>query len=125
MSPPSHALYRAQEVETAGPAQLVLLLYNAALAALTQARQADGRPDAVHVALVRVQDIVAELRYGLDRERGGDLAGSLDALYAYCEAQLVEANLTKDLTRLAGPQRVLQELRDAWEEACCSVAGTP
>jgi flagellar secretion chaperone FliS len=112
--------YRAQAAETAGPAQLVLMLYDGALAGLTRARQVDG-PEAVNRELTRVQDIVTELLVTLDRERGGPVAANLAALYDFCLDRLVEANMRKDLELLDAVQSTLADLRDAWEQACCRI----
>ena len=127
MFPDSHNHYQAQAVETAGPAQLVLMLYDGALAALTRAEQSLG-PDAptgaAEVAnreLLRTQDIVTELRVTLDTERGGTIAVSLASLYDFCLEQLVGANIHKDATRLPAVRNVLAGLRDAWAAACCTV----
>ncbi len=117
----AYAAYRSQSVETASPAQLVLMLYNGALAAIVRARFADARPDrieALHRELTRAQAIVTELLVTLDRERGGDIAGNLAALYEFCLERLLDANLAKDLTSLPDVELVLTDLRDTWLEAC-------
>lgn len=118
----THAHYRSQAVETAGPAQLVLMLYDGALAALTRARLADGATEAVNRELLKAQDIVSELEVTLDLERGGELAANMAALYRFCLEQILQANLRKDLAKLDGVDMVLRELRDGWEAACCSPA---
>lgn len=124
MHPNSANPYRDQAVATASPAQLVLMLYDGALAALLRARSADEEPSAARIETVnrelqRAQRIVTELRCTLDHERGGDIARSLAALYDFCQDRLVAANTSKQLDGLDAVERVLGELRDAWEQACC------
>lgn len=127
MSPDSHSHYRSQAVETAGPAQLVLMLYDGALAALARAEQAltgaapDGVAETANRELQRVQDIVTELRVTLDLERGGDLATNLARLYDFCNERLVTANVRKDPAELPAVRSVIVELREAWAAACCTV----
>lgn len=120
----SHRHYTAQAVETAGPAQLVLMLYDGALAALTRAEQAletGGSPETANRELQRAQDIVTELRVTLDPERGGAIAASLGALYGFCTERLIDANIRKDPAVLSAVRDVLEGLRDAWASACCTV----
>lgn len=119
--------YQAQAVETAGPAQLVLMLYDGALAALTRAEQAlasdaaAGSAEAANRELLRVQDIVTELWVTLDVERGGAVAANLAALYDFCLDRLVTANVRKDPGELPAVRDVLAGLREAWAAACCMV----
>lgn len=108
--------YQSQAVETAGPAQLVLMLYDGALSALGRASTAPS-PEMIHRELLKAQDIVTELYVTLDRERGGDVAAGLAGLYEFCLDMMVEANLSKDLSSLSGVTSVLTGLREAWNEA--------
>jgi flagellar protein FliS len=120
--------YVTDSIGTAGPAQLVLALYDGALGAIERARRMlllgaahDGHSgiEAVHAQLVKAQRIVTELRVTLDHERGGAIAGNLDALYEFCLRTLVDANLAKDSSKLTPATDVLRSLRDAWAQACC------
>ncbi len=119
--------YVTDSIGTAGPAQLVLALYDGALGAIERARTilvlgahaGHGGIEAVHAQLVKAQRIVTELRVTLDHERGGNIARNLDALYGFCLRTLVDANLTKDSSRLTPALDVLRSLRDTWAQACC------
>ena len=116
--------YQTQAVETAGPAKLVLMLYDRALLAITRSRAANG-PTAiqtVNTELLRAQDILTELLVTLDHDRGGDVASNLASLYEFCLERLALANVRKDMTLLDGVEPVLQGIRDAWEQSCCGVA---
>lgn len=114
--------YRNDAVLTATPAQLVLMLYDGALAAIERARNAESG-ESVHRELVKAQDILSELQATLDHRQGGAIAANLEAVYVFCIQQLVQANTTKDLTLLDAATRSIQGIRDAWEQAC--VFGTP
>ena len=125
--------YLEQSIQTASPARLVLALYDGAIGAVERATEAlapSGADEAVrleaayateiaHKELVKAQNIVSELRYSLDHERGGAIAANLHSLYSWCLAQLVEANTAKDPSGLPHVQKVLADLRDAWFTACC------
>jgi flagellar protein FliS len=106
--------YQTSAVETASPAQLVLMLYDGALAAIVRARLSAGA-EAVNRELLKAQDIVSELLVTLDHGRGGALAANLASLYGFCLDRLVAANLRKDLSLLDDVEPVLRGLRDAWE----------
>src|SRR3712207_6604224 len=116
--------YRTNAVETAGPAQLVLMMYDRALVGILKARQATGPGalETVNHELVRAQDILTELLLTLDHEQGGDIAANLHSLYAFCIDRLIEANLRKDMEILDDVERVLRPIRDSWAEACCGVS---
>jgi len=109
--------YLAQQVETASPAQLVTMLYDGALAALTRARMTWDQPLEVNRELQRAQRILTELRVTLDYERGGEIAGNLGSLYVWMIDELIAANLDKDADRLDPVERTLKEIRAAWVEA--------
>lgn len=123
-----HAAYATQATQTASPAQLVLMLYDGALDRIERAVSslAADPPDtaAAHETITRVQAIVAELVATLDHQRGGDLAGHLAGLYAYVTARLLDANVRKDPAPLREAAEVLRPLRDAWEQACCTLAAS-
>lgn len=119
--------YVTDSIATAGPAQLVLALYDGALVAIQRAVALMGPTgttpsssiEAVHTQLVKAQRIVSELRVTLDHERGGSIATNLDSLYGFCLRMLVEANLSKDPHKLAPVLEVLRGLREAWAASCC------
>jgi len=113
-----HQQYQQAAATTAGPAQLVLMLYDGALIRLDVACEAieEGRKAAAHEALVRVQAIVDELMMSLDFDRGGEVARNLAELYDYCSRQLIEANIQKDAGLVRDVEAVIRGLRDAWDE---------
>ena len=110
--------YQQAATSTAGPAQLVLMLYDGALIRLEVARDAieEGRKAAAHEALLRVQAIVDELAVSLDFDRGGEVARNLAELYDYCSRQLIEANIHKDAGLVRDVEAVIRGLRDAWDQ---------
>lgn len=115
--------YQAAATNTAGPAQLVLMLYDGALTRVETAIEllTEDEPRDVqfaHECMSKAQAIINELSITLDHERGGDIATNLAALYLWCTDQLIEANVKKDAGPLASVRTTLTDLRDAWEESC-------
>lgn len=122
MTPNPTAYYQTAATETAGPAQLVLMLYDGALARIAAGeaalRMTPVDRAATNLGLGRAQAIVHELLVTLDTDRGGEVAANLARLYEFCFDQLVQANVRKDPTPLAAVTEVLTGLRDAWERSC-------
>lgn len=119
--------YQTEAAATAGPAQLVLMLFDRAIVAVARAKRAGdgaGGPAAlqtINAELQRAQDILTELQMALDHDRGGSIAANLDALYEFCLDRLVTANVSKDLSGLPAVSETLLGLREAWDDACCGV----
>lgn len=110
--------YRDNQVLTASPAELLLMLYDGALrfvrraaAALEQQEYAEA-----HLYLGRAQQIVAELMASLDFEQG-TLSENLFNLYEYIHFRLTEANLGRSGAPLGEVERMLLSLRESWAEA--------
>lgn len=125
-TPNPYRQYQTTQVQTAGPGQLTLMCYDGALRFLTQAREAMAKHhfEGQSANIGRAQALLAELQKGLDFERGGEIAQSLNALYTYFYDRLIHANIKDDLAALEEVHRSLAELRDAWAGALLS-AGTP
>lgn len=89
--------YQQQAVASASPEQLVVKLYDIAIAACLQ----DDR--------TRLRRVLVELTAGLDMERGGEIAGRLYSIYDYCLRESIsgDINVVRDL---------LDSLRDAWRQ---------
>jgi flagellar protein FliS len=112
--------YRRIATQTAPPGQLILMLYDGALRALDQALRGFGSDDpatanaTIHNGTQKAIEIIRELNYSLNMERGGEFAVTLRRLYEYFERRLFESNLRKERAGIEEVQRHLQSLRDAW-----------
>ena len=122
--------YRSNAVLTASPGQLVLMLYDGALRALSIAREALERPEAdarrievINHQLQKTQAIIAELQGGLNFKDGGEIATTLDRLYDYYNRRLFEANLRKQAAPVLEVERMLGELRSGWAEMLSKQGG--
>jgi flagellar protein FliS len=119
------ARYREVEVLTMQPAQRVVLLYSHLLSNLRQAkllteqREFEARAE----RLGRAQDIVQELVVSLDHEAGGQIAGSLDSLYAFFLAEMIRLGAAREAGRFDPLIRMVTELHGAWAQAATQVTG--
>lgn len=107
-----------QEVMSADPVRLVLLLLRGARQATEEARQALRRGE-IHpraAAVSKAVERVAELCRSLDHEKGGEVARNLAALYDYMIHRLNEANMTQTEAPLAEVSGLLVPLIEAWSE---------
>lgn len=114
--------YLAERVLTASPEQLTKMLFDRALAELemakTQLAAADQAAAGPH--LRKAQDIVGELRCCLDLS-AGPVATNLDELYGFAFNELIEASLDGEVTHVSDVVKVLEPVRDAWNQACCGI----
>ena len=112
------ARYRQSQVETASPAQLVVMLYDGAIRFLTIAREkmVAGELEPRHAHLIKAQKILAELLSSLNLKEGGDVALNLQRVYSFMLQQLVEANLYDKPKPIDDVLAMLRELREGWAE---------
>lgn len=116
---PAHAenLYRNAGIETASKAKLVQLLLARAIG---HAREAHG-----HCLAGRIEErfrantdaaaIVAALRAHLDLAQGGEIARSLDALYAHVSRTILNADLRNDAKAIDHVIAILSDMEQAWK----------
>jgi flagellar protein FliS len=115
---PCASRYLEVEVRTANPLQLIVVLYDSAVKYLQEAigclHQGDieGRTRAINRTLA----IVSELQATLNFEEGGQVARSLEALYAYMKWRLIAANLAQEDAPLSEVISLLSTLKSAWQE---------
>jgi len=124
------AQYQKTEVQCGTPLELVVKLYDGAIANVAKARDAMARGDLVakRDGISRALAIIAELQSSLDVKQGGQIASSLDSLYIYVTGRLVESNVKKDPRALDEVHKLLLPLRDAWQQIASAptpAKGTP
>lgn len=126
--------YKRASVNTASPADLVVLLYEGAVKKLSSASSkfsADGKIpvskiESFSADVLRAQEIITELQVSLDMERGGELSRSLMSLYIYFNEQLREANISKSKEKIDSVLNFMKQLSDSWRQAAASTsAATP
>jgi flagellar protein FliS len=109
--------YLAQRVLGANPGQMVVILLEGAQRFVNQAGQAIARKDyeAKARAIRNATAILQELTRWLDRERGGQLAENLLALYLWWGRELLEAGFKLDATRTERVSEQMADIRRTWE----------
>ena len=111
--------YFANQVQTASPEQVLIMLYDGAVRFLREARAAIENSDRVGMLQKksRVVAILTELSSTLDFEKGGEIAENLDGLYWYMIRELTSANTRDNAEALNVSENILLELRDGWVQA--------
>lgn len=96
--------------------KLIELLYDGAIERINtakariQAKDYEGKNKLINKTI----DILAGLRSFIDEEQAKELADNLTQLYAYCEARLLEANMTNDTAILDEVASHIKTVREGW-----------
>jgi flagellar secretion chaperone FliS len=110
--------YREVAVKTANPLQLVVMLYDAAICSLKEARghmdrrNVEGRSRSINKCIA----VISELQSCLDLNAGGEIASSLNRLYDYMKRRVFNANAEQSIHPLYEIEALLENLRSAWHE---------
>lgn len=106
-------------VETADPHQLILILFDGALAAIALARiqMENGQIPEKGASISKAINLITNgLKASLNMESGGELSARLAVLYDYMAQRLIVANLKNSVAALDEVRDLLQGLREAWAE---------
>jgi flagellar protein FliS len=112
-----HDAYLESRVFSAGPLELVNLLYQACIQSVRDARHYLAKGDIAERSrcINKAYEVLMELNSSLDRERGGEIAQRLALLYDYMLGRLLEANIQQSDTPLGEVLSLLTTLGDAWD----------
>jgi flagellar protein FliS len=112
-----HDTYKEQGVLTAGPMELILMLYNGLRKNMVLAQRDMERQDpaSAHNHLMKAQNIVNELINSLDMSFS--ISRELLAIYEFILRQLTEINVTKQAAAVEPLLEIVDILRDAWQQA--------
>lgn len=122
--------YRSTAVNTASPAQLVLMLFDGALRFMGAAHRGftevdpARRNEQIHNNLIKTQAILRELQCSLDLAAGGEFAKRMFQLYDYMLTQLRDANLKKAPEPIHVVEELLVPVRDAWSQMLAQATPT-
>ncbi|MFY0543164.1 flagellar export chaperone FliS [Brevibacillus sp. H7] len=113
----AHNTYKKNQVGTATPEDLTLMLYDGAIKFIKRAKQAiqEKQYNKAHDLNMRVQDILSELIITLDRKY--PIAEQMLLLYDYMKRRMIEANVKKDIAILDEVEGFFVEFRDTWKQA--------
>jgi flagellar protein FliS len=113
--------YLQNQVMTASPAELILLLFDEGLRSLKKAQTAFAietpeRFQIINKHLLHAQDVIMELSVSLDLEKGGEVAANLHRLYDFMIRHLGHANSEKLIQPVIEVHHLLATLRNAWQQ---------
>ena len=119
--------YRAVKIQTASPAQIMIMLYDGAIRfALIAKKKIDEKDYAAKGTYIgKVQAIISELMSSLDFSIAPELCTQLEQLYIFMMEQLTEANLSLKVESIDVVVKLLTTLRDGWSEALTSLPSDP
>ncbi|CAM4367143.1 flagellar export chaperone FliS [Comamonas aquatilis] len=106
-------------VDGASPQQLIKMLFDGLVASINAARGAMERGD-VGEKVRHIGKAVRILQEGLlavlDKEKGGELADNLAALYDYCTTRLTLANARNDVAMVNEVAQLVGTVAQGWTE---------
>jgi flagellar protein FliS len=110
--------YKKQEIQTASPGKLIVMLYDGAIRNLESAKTLFEEKDyeAGTEKRIKAQDIILELIGSLDFEKGGKIAKNLNILYSYILNRLRDVDFKNDASGFDESIKILSQLRDAWDK---------
>lgn len=111
--------YQNNQILTASPEQVLIMLYDGAIRFVRQARQAieEKNVPARTKAISKAVAIITEFSNTLDYEVGGEIAVDLGRLYDFMVRELAAVNARGDSEKIEPVENILCELREAWVEA--------
>jgi len=115
--------YRRQDVMTAGPVDLIVMLYDALKKNIVLGKRGIIKKDVpgAHKHLMKAQMILTELINSLDMNY--EISGELLELYEFALRSIADANLHKDLEPLDPIIEMVDSIREAWKEISANNRG--
>ena len=106
----------SSRVEAATPHELIVILFDELLKALDAMAVACRRRDYSQrgVRQSRALSILHGIEYSLDFEQGGEIAGSLAAIYAEARRLTIAAGQDNDAEQVVRAREMLYEIASAW-----------
>ena len=110
--------YHHDEIATSSQGKLIVMMYEGALKFVNLAIEGIDNNDVSKKGtyINKAHDIINELSFALDVEKGGEVAQKLEALYQFALQQLTRANIKSDRKALESIINILTPLMDAWNE---------
>jgi flagellar secretion chaperone FliS len=114
--------YLRNQVMSASPGELILMLYEEGIKTLKKAEAAfvidsPERFQEISNSLLHAQDVIVELSISLDMEKGGEIAQGLQRLYDFMMRHLSLANSEKIVEPIVEVRSLLTELLESWRQA--------
>ncbi|PIE68361.1 MAG: flagellar export chaperone FliS [Deltaproteobacteria bacterium] len=111
--------YQQNQVATASPEQILLMLYDGAIRFVRRAITAAENNDTVDKlqGISKCLAIIAEFSNSLNHEIGAHFAEDLDGLYHFMMRELDAARKDSGTNHLKTVENLLMDLKQTWEEA--------
>ena len=109
--------YKRQQIMTATPEALTLMLYNGCLKFMSEGMEALEKKDyeQANTSIQKAENIISEFRVTLNMDY--EISHQLFPLYNYVYDRLVEGNMKSDVSKIEEARDIITELRDAWAQA--------
>ena len=119
--------YQDMKVQTASPAQIMIMLYDGAIRFSLQAKKKIEEKDfeGKGIFISKTQAIIDELMNSLDFSIAPELCARLQQLYIYVNERLTDANIKLDAEAVDEVVGLLSTLRDGWKQALASENSAP
>jgi len=116
--------YRRQDVLTAGPVDLIVMLYDALKKNLVLGKRgiSNKNVQVAHKHLIKAQLIITELVNSLDMSY--QISEELLDLYNFALKSIADANMHKDTEPLDPVIEMVDSIREAWKEISLNNRGT-
>lgn len=110
--------YRQVEVNTSNRGKIVVMLFSGAVTFLNKAKLSMQKNDFVNKGkfIIKAQNIIDELNYSLDMEKGKDISKNLRSIYIFLNRYLSQANVQCKPEMLDKAISILSSLKSAFEE---------
>ncbi len=110
--------YKQVNVNTMNRGKIVVMLFSGAITFLNKARIYAEKKDFYKKGkfLNKAQNIIDELNYSLDMDKGNDIAKNLRSIYLFLSRYLNQANSKNDIQMIDKAIGILQNLKDAFAE---------
>jgi len=115
--------YRKQDVLTAGPVDLIVMLYDALKKNIVLGKRGIVKKDVqtAHKHLIKAQFILTELVNSLDMNY--QISEELLELYEFALRSIADANMHKDIEPLDPVIEMVDNIREAWKEVSTMTKG--
>ena len=109
--------YKRQQVMTATPEALTLMLYNGCIKFMGEGMDALEKKsyEEANTLIQKAENIISEFRVTLNMVY--EISHQLLPLYNYVYDRLVEGNMKSDPKKIEEAKGIITELRDAWVQA--------
>ncbi|CCO25193.1 flagellar export chaperone FliS [Maridesulfovibrio hydrothermalis] len=110
--------YLSTQVHTTSKGELLIMLYDAAIKFMKQAKVKIDEKDyaAKGILISKAIEVISELTASLNKEKGGELAENLSQLYIFCNTRLLQANLKMDTEKLDEVIKIIDGIASAYRE---------